>query len=67
MVEFEEDGIMRSNVYRSDYTIFGNNRQLIIIITHDEYNFLPEMKFKKSGLEKKIHFYTLERVRNIVS
>ncbi len=38
-VEFEEDGIMKSIKYLSDFVLGGEERRPIIVITHDEFTF----------------------------
>ena len=39
MVEFYDDGAMKPKVYPSDCAVGGENRQPIIVITHDECTF----------------------------
>ncbi len=39
IVEFEKDGKMKPKVYSSDCTVGGNDRQSIIVITHNKYIF----------------------------
>ena len=36
LVEFKEDGFMKSKIYPEDYAVGGSNRQPIIFITHDK-------------------------------
>ena len=36
MVEFEEDGKIKSTIYLSNYAVGGNDQQPIIIITHNK-------------------------------
>ena len=39
LVEFEEDSLMKSKTYPNDCTIGGSEKQLIILITHNESTF----------------------------
>ena len=39
IVEFDEDGAIKPKVYLLDCVIGGNDRQLIIVITHNECTF----------------------------
>lgn len=39
IVKFEKDGRMKSKVYHSDFEVGINNRQFIILITHNNCTF----------------------------
>ena len=47
MVEFFEDDMMKSKIYPSNCKVGGENRQPIIVITHDECTF-----FANDGVRK---------------
>lgn len=39
MIDFDKNGVIKPKVYLSDCAIEGNNRQPIIIITHNKRTF----------------------------
>ena len=40
IVEFEENNVIKPKVYPANCTVGGNNRQLVIVITHNKCTFL---------------------------
>ena len=48
MVEFYENGTMKPKVYPSDCAVGGEDRQPIIVITHDECTFSPNDGIRKA-------------------
>lgn len=39
LVEFKEDGSMKTKEYLDDYVVRGDKRRSVIVITHNEYTF----------------------------
>lgn len=48
MVEFEEDGKIKSKIYPSDCIVEGSNQLLIILISHDECVFSANNVIRKA-------------------
>lgn len=60
MVEFNKNDIMKTKVYLSNCIIRGNNRQPIIIITHNEYIFSANNRIWKAWAWKSDTFLHLK-------
>lgn len=65
MLEFDKDNIIKPKIYSTNCVIRKNKRQSNIIITHDEYTFFANNKFKKLELAKKIYYWN-QKVENKV-
>lgn len=48
IVEFEENGAMKFNIYLSDFKIRVENHQLIIVITYDKCTFSTNNKIQRA-------------------
>ena len=48
LVEFNEDGAMKDKTYLPDCAVGGEDRQLVIIITHNECTFLANDGIRKT-------------------
>ena len=57
VVEFEEDGTMKPKAYPSNCAVGGDERQLIIVITHDESTFSAKDGVRRAWTQKEIRFY----------
>lgn len=47
IVEFDENGAMKSKIYPADCAVGKINRQPVIVITHDKYIFLANNRIQK--------------------
>ena len=52
MVEFDENGAIKPKVYPSDCTVGGENRRLIIVITHNKCTFFANNGVRKAWTQK---------------
>lgn len=48
IVEYNKNGTIKLKTYFPDCTIDGENKQLIIMITHDKYSFFANNSLKKA-------------------
>ena len=48
LVEFEEDGSMKTKNYPNDCAVGGNIRRPVIVITHDEYTFSANDRIRRA-------------------
>lgn len=64
-VTFEENRTIKPKIYLPDCAVGGDNCRLIIVPLMMSVHFLPMTEFKRSGLEKKIHFYDQKVVDRI--
>lgn len=53
IVEFEGNGVMKKNIYLSNYAIYNLNYCSIIIINHDKYTFSINNSNQKAWIQKK--------------
>ena len=56
IVEFDKNGAMKPKVYSADCAIGGNNRQPVIIITHDKCTFSANNGIQKAWTQKGVTF-----------
>ena len=52
IVEFEEDGIMKPKIYLANCAVGGDERQPIIVITHDECTFSANNGIRRAWTRK---------------
>lgn len=61
MVEFDKNGNMKLKIYPPDYAVEGENKWLIIMITHDEFTFFVNNGVKKTRTWERDIFFWLKK------